>query len=66
MRDAQPEGWPARKIAAEVLRKLGHDFDDRGLLDKRTNSIAAYLKANDGDLVESDGAQYYKKWRLIL
>jgi hypothetical protein len=65
MRDAPLEGWPARHIASEVLRKLGHDPDDRVNLDKRANSLSAYLKANEGDLVESDGAQYYKKWRLI-
>ena len=38
---------------------------NRLLLDKKMNSMAAFLKANDGDLVESDNASYYKRWRLI-
>ncbi len=65
LRDAPPEGLPAREVARDALRRLGFDTEDRAILDKRTNSIAGYFKANEGDLVQSDGAQFYKRWSLI-
>ena len=65
MRDAPPEGWPVRDITRRVLARFNLDPSDRLLLDKKTGSLSNYLKANEGDLVESDEAQYYKRWRLI-
>lgn len=53
-----------RDIVRVMLERVGvHDYD-RDLLDKQTNSLAAYLKKHRGDLIESDGA-WPQKWTVI-
>ena len=54
-----------RELARKVMERFGLEAADRRQLDKRANSLGQYLKQNEGDLVESDGAAYYKRWRLI-
>lgn len=58
------EPMTARDIVRAAMDQHGHDSSDRALLDKVTNSLSAFLKANKGDLVESDGA-YPQKWWVI-
>ena len=65
LRSAPPEGMRTRDITREVIRRFDLDPSDRLLLDKKTGSLNAYLKANKGDLVQSDGERLYKRWRLI-
>ena len=65
LRDGPPEGMRSRDVAREVMIRFNLDPTDRALLDKVANSLGQYLKGNDGDLVESDGERFYKRWRLI-
>jgi hypothetical protein len=65
LRTAPPEGMRTRDITREIMKRFDLDPSDRLLLDKKTNSLNAYLKGNEGDLVQSDGERLYKRWRLI-
>lgn len=51
-------------ISRVMLDQINHDPDDRSRREKLTNTIAAYFKTHDGDLVESRG-DYAKEWRVI-
>lgn len=65
MQAAPPEGMWARDVAREIMVRFSLDPTDRKLLDRVANSMNAYLKKHDGDLVESDGERLYRRWRLI-
>lgn len=65
MQAAPPEGMWARDIARGIMPRFNLDIADRKLLDRVTNSMNAYLKKHEGDLVESDGQRLYRRWRLI-
>lgn len=51
-------------MAKEMLRRVGHNPDDRLTRERVANTIGNYMRKHEGDLVESDG-QYPKKWRVI-
>ncbi len=51
-------------VAKTMLDQIGHDPDDRQAREKLTNSIGAYFKAHQNDLVEVRG-DYAKEWRVI-
>ena len=51
-------------VARAMLESIGADADDRLAREKLTNSVAAYFKAHEGDLVEARG-EYAKEWRVI-
>lgn len=54
----------AREIAARMLSQIGHDPDDKDVLDRTANSVTTYLKKYEGELVESR-REYPKEWRVI-
>jgi hypothetical protein len=57
-------GWMScRELAEEMLRQVGHP-DDRILSEKTANTLGAYMRKYEGDLVEGKD-QYPKKWRVI-
>lgn len=51
-------------VAKAMLEGIGADPEDRQAREKLTNSIGAYFKKHEGDLVESRG-DYAKEWRVI-
>lgn len=51
-------------VAAIMLEQVGHDRDDRTMRARVSDSIRAYFKKYDGDLVEST-REYGQKWRVI-
>ena len=53
-----------RDMVRIMLERVGVTNYDRDLLDKQSNSLGAYLKKHDGDLVKSDGA-WPQKWWVI-
>ena len=54
----------ALEVARIMLEQIGHDPDDRPAREKLTNTVAAYFKSQDGDLIESRN-EYAKEWRVI-
>ena len=54
----------AREIAERMLHKIGHDPEDKDVLDRTANSVTTYLKKYEGELVESR-RDYPKEWRVI-
>ena len=50
-------------VAKIMLDHIGYDPEDRAAREKLTNSIGAYFKSHEGDLVESQG-DYAKEWRV--
>lgn len=52
------------EVARAMLAQIGHDPDDRIEREKLSNSIGAYFKSWQGDLVESRGS-FAKEWRVI-
>jgi hypothetical protein len=59
------DGWMRPlDIATIMLEQIGHDPDDRIERTRLANTIAAYFKSHEGDLVESRG-DYAKEWRVI-
>ena len=51
-------------VAKAMLDRIGADAGDRQAREKLTNSVGAYFKGHEDDLVESRG-EYAKEWRVI-
>jgi hypothetical protein len=51
-------------VSMLMLKGIGEDPDDKVTREKLTNSVAAYFKDHEGDLVESRH-EYAKEWRVI-
>ncbi|MBN8815288.1 MAG: hypothetical protein J0J06_07570 [Sphingomonas sp.] len=58
------EPMTCRDIVRTMLANIGVADYERDLLDKCTNSLAAYLTKHKGDLIESNGA-WPQKWWVI-
>lgn len=58
-------GWMRPlEIATAMLDQIQHDPEDRLERTRLANSLGNYLKAHEGDLVESRG-DYAKEWQVI-
>lgn len=52
------------EIARIMLERIGHDPEDRSARERLANTVGAYLKSHENELVESQG-DYAKQWRVI-
>lgn len=60
----QTDDLSCSEISKEILRRINHDPEDKLTRERIANTLLAYMKKHEGDLVECTGRSP-KKWRVI-